>query len=311
YWPETGLTAPGDEALKRDVALAKAMGFNGVRKHQKIEDPRYLYWADTLGLLVWEEMPSAYRFKERSVERLTQEWLEVLDRDFSHPSIISWVPFNESWGVPDLPSLAEQRSYVQALYHLTKTLDPERPVIGNDGWESAATDIIGIHDYEHDLFVLERRYHQTGEVIPHLFKRERPAGRLITLEGHQHEGQPIVLSEFGGIAYAKDKESTWGYTRARSPKELKETYTKLLKAVRAYSLLAGFCYTQFADTYQEANGLLYEDRSPKIPLEDIALATSGKRKPHKVKRQARHHDHMIMFKRRADEASADEDEEAG
>src|SRR3712207_3684567 len=173
YWPESGLTAPDDAALRYDVELVKAMGFNGVRKHQKIEDPRFLYWADTLGLLVWEEMPSAYRFTPQSVDRLTREWAAVIQRDYSHPCIITWVPFNESWGVPDLPAIAAQRHYVQALYHLTKTLDAERPVIGNDGWESVATDIIAIHDYDDDPDRIARRY-ETDEVLPNLFRRERP-----------------------------------------------------------------------------------------------------------------------------------------
>jgi beta-galactosidase/beta-glucuronidase len=140
HWPESGLTAPDDNALRRDVELAKARGFNGVRKHQKIEAERYFYWADRLGLLVWEEMPSAYRFTRTSVTRLTRERSEAVARDVNHPSIVAWVPFNESWGVPDLPSSPTQRHYVQALYHLTKTLDPTRPVVGNDGWKSVATD---------------------------------------------------------------------------------------------------------------------------------------------------------------------------
>ena len=137
------------------------MGFNGVRKHQKIESPRYLYWADMLGLLVWEEMPSAYRFTRTSIERLTREWTDAIARDASHPCIIAWVPFNESWGVPDLPDSPAQRHYVQALYHLTKTLDPIRPVIGNDGWESVATDIIGIHDYDDQPERIAKRYCST------------------------------------------------------------------------------------------------------------------------------------------------------
>ena len=110
YWPATGMTAPDDAALKRDVELTKAMGFNGARKHQKLEDPRYLYWADRLGLLVWEEMPSAYRFTTESVERLTKQWLEAMRRDISHPCIVAWVPFNESWGVPNLPDSAPERN---------------------------------------------------------------------------------------------------------------------------------------------------------------------------------------------------------
>ncbi|MBV9085198.1 MAG: glycoside hydrolase family 2, partial [Acidobacteriaceae bacterium] len=274
YWPETGLTAPSNDALLDDVLLAKKMGFNGVRKHQKIEDRRYLYWADRLGLLVWEEMPSAYRYTSNSIERLVREWTEVLQRDSSHPCIVAWVPFNESWGVPDLPDSPSQRNYVQALYHLTKTLDPTRPVIGNDGWESVATDIIGIHDYDKDPQRIGRRYRQHDIESP-LFKRERPGGRMLLLNSKQDDFPPIVLSEFGGIAFSTDGARTWGYSYADTPEELLERYRALLEVVRSLPLLAGFCYTQFTDTYQEANGLLFADRTPKMPLEEIALATSG------------------------------------
>jgi len=273
YWPDTGLTAPSDAALRYDVELVKAMGFNGVRKHQKIEDPGFLYWADVLGLLVWEEMPSAYRFTKPSIERLTREWMEVLERDSSHPCIIAWVPFNESWGVPDLPDSPTQRHYVQALYHLTKTLDPTRPVIGNDGWESVATDIIGIHDYDEQPERIVQRY--GADEMPRLFKRERPGGRILLLGGEAHNDQPIMLTEFGGIAYSQDRDRTWGYTRVDSPEAFGEQYTRLLAAVRSLPMLAGFCYTQFTDTYQEANGLLYADRTPKFSLEKIRAATRG------------------------------------
>jgi hypothetical protein len=276
YWPETGATAPDDAALRRDVELVKAMGFNGVRKHQKIEDPRYLYWADRLGLLVWAEMPSAYRFTSLAIERLTRQWMEAIERDYSHPSIAAWVPFNESWGVPNLPDIPSERHFVQALYHLTRTMDAHRPVVGNDGWESAATDIVGIHDYDEDPRVLAARYH-TEEQIPRLFRHERPGGRLLTLAGHEHSGQPIVLSEFGGIAYSTDARRTWGYSRADTPADLAARYHAIVTVVRSLPLLAGFCYTQLADTYQEANGLLFADRTPKIPIEEIAKATRPER----------------------------------
>ncbi|MDB5913218.1 MAG: putative b-glycosidase, Glycoside Hydrolase Family 2, partial [Ramlibacter sp.] len=185
YWPDTLLAAPSDEALKRDVELAKAMGFNGVRKHQKIEDPRYLYWADKLGLLVWGEMPSAYRFTRTAIKRTVQEWTEAIDRDYSHPCIIVWVPYNESWGVPELPSVQAHRHAVEALYHLTKTLDQTRAVIGNDGWESSATDIIGIHDYDSNLEHIRQRYGPEVE-RDQLFGQRRPGGKLLTLEGYEH-----------------------------------------------------------------------------------------------------------------------------
>jgi beta-galactosidase/beta-glucuronidase len=274
YWPDGGLTAPDDQALRHDVELVKAMGFNGVRKHQKIEEPRYLYWADALGLTVWEEMPSAYRFTPVSVERLSREWTAVIARDFSHPCIVAWVPVNESWGVPNLPENPRERHYVQALFHLTKTLDPTRPVIGNDGWESVATDIIGIHDYDDRPARIARRY-RADEVLPRLFKRERPGGRMLVLDGSSHADQPLMLTEFGGIALAKSDGGTWGYSVSTTAEDFARRYTELLATVRALGLLAGFCYTQFADTYQEANGLLYADRTPKIPLRQLAEATGG------------------------------------
>ena len=278
YWPETGATPPDDEAIKRDVELAKAMGFNGVRKHQKIEDARFLYWADVLGLMVWEEMPSAYRFTHRSVRRVTVEWMAVLERDINHPCIIAWVPFNESWGVPDLPDSPSQRHYVQALYHLTKTLDPSRPVVGNDGWESVATDIIGIHDYDANAARMAGRYGDESSES-RLLTRERPGGRLLVLKDLGSTGQPLVLSEFGGICFSEDEQLTWGYSRCRSSEDLLTSFRELITAIRGSPLLAGYCYTQFADTYQEANGLLYADRTPKIPVAEIAAINSDALQP--------------------------------
>ena len=278
YWPDTLMTSPSDEALKHDVQLAKAMGFNGVRKHQKIEDPRYLYWADKLGLLVWAEMPSAYRFTRKAIARMVREWTEVIERDASHPCIVIWVPFNESWGVPDLTTVPAARDAVAALYHLTKTLDPSRLVIGNDGWESSATDVIGMHDYEGDPKHMRTRYGpevKSQEVVD----RRWTGGRILTLDGYPHRGQPICLTEFGGIAYLDPQRyrqgGEWGYQAVHDHDSFVALVTSLLEVARTTALFSGFCYTQFADTFQEANGLLYEDRTPKIPLEQIACAVRG------------------------------------
>ncbi|MFL5814981.1 MAG: glycoside hydrolase family 2 protein [Bdellovibrionia bacterium] len=278
YWPESLMTAPTTEAFKKDIELTKAMGFNGVRKHQKVEDPVYLYYADLFGLLVWEEMPSAYRFTHDATERIIKEWTEVIDRDYSHPCIITWVPFNESWGVPDLAEKVEHQSCVQALYHLTRTLDPTRPVIGNDGWESTATDIIGIHDYDANPERMAKRYGPemtTADILG----RRRPAGRLLTIEGHPHRGQPIMLTEFGGIAFAKkegDQENRmWGYSVSQSVNEFQTQYQNLLTAVNQIEFFSGFCYTQLTDTFQEVNGLLFPDRTPKVSVQAIAAATLG------------------------------------
>jgi beta-galactosidase/beta-glucuronidase len=275
YWPGAMMTAPSGEALRRDVELVKQMGFNGVRKHQKIEDPRYLYWADKLGLLVWEEMPSAYSFSPLAISRLVREWTEAIERDYSHPCVIVWVPFNESWGVPNLTSMQAHRNAVEALYHLTRMLDSTRPVIGNDGWEASATDLIGIHDYDGDPERLRARY-EVSDPVRTLFDQRRPGGRILTLDGFPHRGQPIVLTEFGGIAFdpgSTDGEPTWGYSRANDAQSFFRHYQELLKVVNETMMFSGFCYTQFADTFQETNGLLSADRRPKIPLEQINAAT--------------------------------------
>jgi beta-galactosidase/beta-glucuronidase len=278
YWPGSLMTPPSEEAIIRDIRLVKQAGFNGVRKHQKIEDPRFHYWADRLGLLVWQEMPSAYRFTHESVRRITREWTEIVDRDANHPCIIVWVPFNESWGVPNLPGDAAHRSYVEALYHLTHTLDPSRPVIGNDGWESGATDIVGIHDYDDEPERMLARYDARDEgdaSTPDL--NGWPGGRVLTLEDHPHRGQPVMLTEFGGIAQRDardpDEAHVWGYSVATDGDDVAKRYAALLDAVNRIESFSGFCYTQFTDTFQEANGLFFEDRTPKFDLERMRRAT--------------------------------------
>ncbi len=295
YWPNTGLTAPDSNALRIDVELTKAMGFNGARKHQKIEDPRYLYWADRLGLFVWEELPSAYRFSTSAVERATRLWTSAIERDRSHPCIIAWVPFNESWGVPDLPENPAHRAYVTALYHLTRTLDQTRPAIANDGWETGPTDVVGIHDYDESPERLAARYGDLARMGDRYWG-DHVSGRLLLLADHVPGDQPVMLSEFGGIAYvpASETTETWGYSRATSAEEFGRRYTALLAAVRSLDGLAGFCYTQFTDTYQEANGLLFADRTPKIPLADIALATRG---PKSAREREREHRAALDAKR--------------
>jgi hypothetical protein len=151
-------------------------------------------------------------------------------------------------------------------------LDATRPVIGNDGWESVATDIIGIHDYDTEPDRMARRYY-ADEVLPRLFRRERPGGRLLVLGDQPLTDHPIVLSEFGGIT-CSDEPGTWGYSRCAAG-DFAQQYALLLETVRSLAVLSGFCYTQFADTFQEANGLLRANREPKFPLAEIARATRG------------------------------------
>jgi hypothetical protein len=183
--------------------------------------------------------------------------------------------------VPELASVREHRHAVEALYHLTRTLDATRPVIGNDGWESSATDIIGIHDYDPDAAALRNRYAESDS--QQLFDRRRPGGRILTLDGYPHRGQPIMLTEFGGIAYSKGAggagtgAGAWGYSVATDEADFLRRYSALMHVATHAMLFSGFCYTQFTDTFQEANGLLTAERVPKAPLEEIRRVTSYSR----------------------------------
>jgi hypothetical protein len=204
-----------------------------------------------------------------------EEWTEAIRRDSSHPCIVTWVPLNESWGVPDLQTNPAHRDYVRALYHLTKTLDPTRPVVGNDGWEHVATDIITIHDYAANASVLYERYATTESVL-HVLERQQPGGRALTLKEFEPDAHPFMVSEFGGIAFVRPGEEGWGYSMAASEADFLDAYSKLLGALKECRGIAGFCYTQLADTFQEKNGLVTEDRVPKADVAKIAEATRGR-----------------------------------
>ena len=273
YWPESHLAAPSPEALRREVELVKALGFNGVRVHQKVEDPRFLYWCDRLGVLVWGEMANAYVFGEEAQERLTREWLDVLRRDYSHPCVVTWVPLNESWGVPNLENDPAQRNFVKGLYHLTKSLDPTRPVIGNDGWELIAGDFLGVHDYATDGEVLRTRY-GTPQAVEETLHTALPGHKRLLMPGHVPTSEPVLLTEFGGLSFAPSEgERWWGYGTLSSSEKLLAKYEELVTAVLDCEGLAGFCYTQLTDTEQESNGLLRADRTPKLDMDRVRAVT--------------------------------------
>ncbi len=274
FWPESHLAAPDGEALRREVELVKELGFNGVRLHQKVEDPRFLEWCDRLGLLVWAEMPAAYEFSSQTIDRVTREWMEVLERDASHPCVIAWVPVNESWGVPALERSREQQDFVRAIYHLTKALDPERLVIGNDGWEQPVTDVLTVHDYTSRGEVLRERY-GTRAALAETLEHTQPSYRSILLPGYVPQVAPVVISEFGGISLDLDDRDGWrGYGAVRSPEELLRGYEDLVCALLSSPVVTGFCWTQLTDTQQERNGLLTAAREPKAPTEQIRAITT-------------------------------------
>ncbi|TFW29989.1 glycoside hydrolase family 2 [Massilia arenosa] len=274
YWPDSLMVA-SSEQLRQDVLLIKRLGFNGARKHQKSEDPRWLYWCDVLGLCVWAEMPSAYGFSSETVHGVMEEWKELVERDISHPCVVAWVPTNESWGVPELMYDRRQIDFVRAMYHMTRALDGSRPVVGNDGWEMPCGDFVNIHDYHADPEVLVERY-ATREQVAYTLEHVRPARRRLVIDGFTGANMPLFLSEFGGIACMGGKDAKgWGYSVARDGDELLARYRALMAAIHRCRPLSGFCYTQLTDTFLEKNGLLTEGRVPKAPIEALAEATRG------------------------------------
>ncbi|MFP4287459.1 MAG: glycoside hydrolase family 2 protein [Candidatus Izemoplasmataceae bacterium] len=264
YYPTGLLTAPNDEAMKADINLTKLMGFNGVRKHQKIEEERYLYYADKMGLIVWEEMPSAYKFSSKTMMNLLDEWQRAIKRDYNHPSIVAWVPINESWGVPNLLNNTREVHFLEAMYNLTKALDNTRMVISNDGWEHGTTDLLTIHDYESKESVLDDRYSSVDKILSSL-----PGHRILLNKGFNYLKQPILVTEFGGISFKKSDTNGWGYSSAKNGEDFENRLRAVFKPLYKSSHIQGVCYTQLTDVEQEINGLLTFDRTPKIPLEII------------------------------------------
>ena len=266
YWPDGLLTAPDDEALKKDVELTKALGFNGARKHQKFEDPQYLYWADHLGLLVWGELPSAYWLRDSEKRNMIRDLSEAIRRDCNHPSLIAWVPLNESWGVPFIHSHKEAQQLADALYHLARALDGTRFVSGNDGWEQAATDVVTVHDYTAWPEQLSPGYKNREDLQSHGI-----GCRTAAAQGYDHTGKPMLMTEYGGIAMQKDAGGeNWGYNGAVKDEEsFLERYAAITEAFRAMPFFCGYCYTQLTDVFQEVNGLLDMHRNPKADMEKI------------------------------------------
>ena len=247
------------------------MGFNGVRKHQKIEDPRFLYHADKMGFLVWGELPAAYVYSRKYVKRITDEWIDAIFRDYNHPSIVAWTPINESWGVVEVANDLMQQYHTAAMVSIAKSLDRTRPVISNDGWEHTMTDLLTIHDYEGKKDVLLDRYKDLDTILD-----ATPAGRMLYANGWTYNGEPILVTEFGGISYQKDEQEGWGYTSASSDEDFAKRYNAVISAMLESPLIQGFCYTQITDVEQEINGLLTYDREPKIDPAIIKAINEGR-----------------------------------
>lgn len=273
YWTESHLTPPSEEAIIADIDHILEMGYNSVRKHMKIEDSRFLYWCDVKGLLVWSEMAATFEFHDDAVEQFTNEWLEIVRQQYNHPSIITWVPFNESWGVANILRDHRQQKFTEGIYHLTKAIDPYRPVITNDGWEHTVSDILTLHDYVETGEGFLSRYEDSKAAI---VNNETTCNhwKYAFAEGYAYTGQPVIISEFGGIAFQSDKG--WGYGhQVASEEEFLNRFEGLIRAIKSVDYICGYCYTQLTDVQQEINGLLTEAREPKVLLDKIRKINLG------------------------------------
>ncbi|NSW90698.1 MAG: glycoside hydrolase family 2 [Firmicutes bacterium] len=270
YFPKSNLTAPDEEALINDIKMTKAFGYNGVRKHQKVEDPIYLYWCDKLGLLIWGEMASYYEYSPGAANIYMKEWQEIINRDYNHPCIIAWTPFNESWGVPNVFVNKQQQCHTVAVVNMIRSLDATRLVISNDGWEHTDTDLCTIHDYRADGDDFIKAYTDKDKAI-----KATPSGRFIFAQGYSYQGQPVLITEYGGIAFASDEG--WGYgKKVKDEEEFLERFAKITHAIMSIDYICGFCYTQLTDVQQEVNGLMTYDRKPKFNPDKIKAINKGR-----------------------------------
>jgi len=269
FYPDGIYTAPSDEALKRDVELSMAAGFNGARLHQKVFEPRFLYHCDKLGYIVWGEYGDwGLDYSDPDcIGYFLPEWIEILHRDVNHPSIVGWCPFNETWDY--LGHKRANPGVFYAAYHTTKAFDPTRPCIDTSGGFHVISDIYDHHDYEQDPVKLRERYMKFHE------NRSLDIGRRFTDRERYVEGQPFFISEYGGLGLSVQK-GNWGYRDVHSLEEFYEGYKGLTDALLDNPSMFGFCYTQLYDVEQEENGLYTYERKPKVDIAKICEINTRK-----------------------------------
>ena len=260
FYPDGIYTAPTDEALKRDILLSKRVGFNGARLHEKVFEPRFLYHADKLGYLVWGEYAS-WGFDstaENAYAAYLPEWLESVERDYNHPCIIGWCPFNETWEHRKAER-TEEMNTVALVVLATKQVDSTRPVIDTSGFfHSSITDIYDEHDYTQEVEVFKKNYDNPKDGLYPIFHN-----KVNLYDGKK----PFFISEYGGIRWGNKDENAiaWGYGDApKTEEEYISRYCGLAKVLLNERGMFGLCYTQLYDVEQEQNGLYYYDRTPKF-----------------------------------------------
>jgi len=261
YWPDGLYTAPRDEDIIKDIQYIKDFGFNGLRTHQKTFDPRFLYWCDKMGVLVWGEIGNSYIFTVNSQMRLLTQFVEEIERDYNHPSIITWVPINESWGVQGSKRDFKRVFYTLSLYHLIKSIDPTRLVVDDDGWWHTKTDLCTRH------FYIDTKY--LPQDLDDEIKSHKKSAPKVYLKPYKYNGEPIIYSEIGGFGFDfyGTVEEKWGYGNlCESSDGLFERILNLMTEFdKRKAWIHGFCYTELYDQFQEINGFLTFNRKPKFP----------------------------------------------
>lgn len=261
YYPDGIYTAPSDAELIADIDRSLAMGFNGARLHEKVFEERFLYHCDRKGYIVWDEFPNwgLYHVDPLSVYSIVPEWMEIVKRDYNHPSIVGWCPMNEVW---DIGRRCPYPEVIRAAYEVTKALDSTRPCIDASGGYHVATDIFDVHDYAQDPEVF-REHFKMFEVDQTFYDREEKK------HFNKYAGQPMFVSEYGGIGWFnkadKEKGAAWSYGNGpKSEEEFLERLEGLTDVLLENPQMFGFCYTQLTDVEQEQNGLYTYDRKAKF-----------------------------------------------
>lgn len=259
YYPDGIWTAPTDEALKKDIEMSKAVGFNGARLHQKSFEERYYYWADKLGYITWGESASwcLNENSEIAARNFITEWADLVERDRNHPSLVTWTPLNETWGATDTGTYPRM---VRDVYNITKAIDPTRPVNDASGDCHVLTDIWSVHNYQRDSLQLTKDF--TFEHGKEPYRNTKNKKNLAV-----YEGQPYMVDEFGGLPWIPESEraNSWGYGgNIDNMEDFYSILEKQVDALKASKHVVGFCYTQLTDVEQEKNGIYYYDRRPKF-----------------------------------------------
>lgn len=265
YYKDSGMTIPNYDYLLKEIKLIQDMGFNGFRMHVKVEDPHCYYYADVLGLIMWQDIPSMYKFTKEGMYQFDRD-VEIIKRQlFNSPSIVTYVLINECWGTPDVKESKEQQDFIIEQYHKFKNFDSSRLVIANDGWHQlTCTDIMSLHEYTHN----EEAYYNDYLDLDYVLN-----GKIINTFGpaladnQKYNNQPIIISEFGGVSKTT---SEFNYGNAfEKDDDFAKKINGLVNVLERLPYVEGFCYTQFSDVQQEKNGLVDEDRNLRLPIEVI------------------------------------------